>query len=94
MQCAATQVRGRVTDCRDSTPLDGADVQLTTHASGSAWEPEQTGSDGAYAFEVGHNQDVLPVTLTAAKHGFRTTQKVFPSMPSGASDVCLQPTMR
>jgi hypothetical protein len=94
VHCASTQIRGRVTDCRGTTPLEGADVQLTTHVPGAEWQPEQTGSDGSYAFEVGHDQGVLPVTLTAGKKGYRSTEKVFSSVPAGASDVCLQPTAR
>lgn len=87
-------VRGRVTDCRDSAPLDGADVQLSSSTPGAEWNAEQTGQDGAYAFDVGHGKDTLPVTLTAGKKGYRSTQKVLSSVPSGALEVCLQPTLR
>lgn len=93
-QCASSMVRGRVTDCRDSSPLDGADVQLSSSTPGAEWSAEQTGQDGAYAFDVGHSKDTLPVTLTVGKRGYRSSQKVLPSVPSGVLEVCLQPTVR
>jgi hypothetical protein len=93
-QCAASYVRGRVTDCRDSSPLEGVEVQLTSHAPGVAWGAEETSNDGAYTFQVERARDVVPVTLTVAKHGYQSTQKVYGSLPSGVDDVCMQPTMR
>jgi hypothetical protein len=69
-------------------------VQLTTHEPGAEWQPEQTASDGAYAFQVGRDVSVMPVTLTVAKKGFQTKQKVLSSVPSGATDMCLDPTVR
>jgi hypothetical protein len=69
-------------------------VQLTSHAPGVAWGAEETSNDGAYAFQVDHAHDVVPVTLTAAKQGYRSTQKVYESLPSSSEDVCMQPTMR
>jgi hypothetical protein len=92
--CAASQVRGRVTDCRDSTPLEGVEVQMTSHTPGVSWSAEETAKDGAYAFEVQRAHDVLPVTLTMARHGYQNTQKVYESVPSSGEDVCMQPTMR
>jgi hypothetical protein len=94
VQCAASYVRGRVTDCRDSSPLEGVEVQLTSRTSGVSWTALQTGGDGAYTFQVDKAHDVLPVTLTVAKQGYRATQKVYTSVPPGAEDVCMQPTMR
>jgi len=94
-QCAASYLRGRVTDCRDSSPLEGADVQLVSSgAPGTQWSPEETGSDGAYAFQVAGAKSVVPVTLTAVKKGYRSVQKTYDVVPAGAGDVCLQPTMR
>jgi hypothetical protein len=93
-QCAASYVRGRVTDCRDSSPLEGADVQLASGASGAQWSPEETGSDGAYAFQVAGARSVVPVTLTAVKKGYQSVQKTYDAVPAGAEDVCLQPTIR
>jgi hypothetical protein len=94
LQCGATQIHGQITNCRGTTPLEGADVQLTTRAPGAEWQPEQTGSDGSYAFDVGHDTSVLPVTLTAAKKGYQSAEKVLSAVPAGATDVCLQPTIR
>src|SRR5579862_1807750 len=93
-QCASSMVRGRVTDCRDSAPLDGADVQLSSGTPGAEWNAEQTAQDGAYAFDVGRAKDTLPVTLTVGKKGYRSTEKVLSSVPSGGLEVCLQPTVR
>jgi hypothetical protein len=91
--CVKQQVRGRITDCRLSSPVEGADVQLTSKAPDIAWEAFQTGSDGAYSFPVDDPKLALPVTLTAAKHGYQTTQKSYSSMP-GPEDVCMQPILR
>ena len=89
----ASYLRGRVTDCRDSAPLDGADVQLTAKAAGAAWSAQQTASDGAYAFKM-DDKSVVPVTLVVAKDGYRSTEKTYGSIPSGAQEVCLRPTKR
>ena len=91
--CVKPQIRGRITDCRSSSPVEGADVQLTSKAPDFAWEAVQTGGDGAYSFEVGDPQRALPVTLTAAKHGYQSTQKSYSAMP-GPEDVCMQPFLR
>jgi hypothetical protein len=58
-----------------------------------AWETVQTGSDGAYSFQVDDPRQALPVTLTAAKHGYQTTQKSYSAMPV-PEDVCMQPILR
>lgn len=94
MHCASSYVRGHVSSCRGASPLEGAEVQLTSDAPGVEWGAEETGSDGAYAFDVGHAKDILPVKLTVAKKGYQTTQKTYSSVPGGAEDVCLQPTIR
>ena len=91
--CTASYLRGRVTDCRDSSALEGADVQLTTQAPGVTWPAQQTGSDGVYAFQVG-NKDVAPVSLVAVKAGYQSTEKTFASVTGGTQDVCLRPTRR
>jgi hypothetical protein len=92
--CAASYVRGRVTDCRDSSPLEGVEVQLTSRSSGVSWSAEETAKDGAYEFQIEHAHDVLPVTLTTARRGYQSTQKVYASVPSSGEDVCMQPTTR
>jgi hypothetical protein len=91
--CVKPQVRGRITDCRLSSPVEGADVQLTSKAPDIAWEAEKTGSDGAYSFEVTDPKLALPVTLTAVKHGYQSAQKSYSAMP-GPEDVCMQPMLR
>jgi hypothetical protein len=91
--CVKQQVRGRITDCRVSSPVDGADVQLTSKAPDISWEAVHTGGDGAYSFQVDDPPRALPVTLTAAKHGYQTTQKSYSAMP-GPEDVCMQPILR
>jgi Carboxypeptidase regulatory-like domain len=91
--CVKQQIRGRITDCRLSSPVEGADVQLTSRAPDIAWEAVQTGSDGAYSFQVDDPQRALPVTLTAARHGYQSTQKSYSAMP-GSADVCMQPFLR
>ena len=91
--CVASQLRGRVTDCRDSTPLEGADVQLTARAAGAAWTAQQTGSDGAYTFKV-DDKSVMPVTLVAVKAGYRSAEKTYDSIPNESQEVCLRPTKR
>lgn len=93
--CTASTLRGRVTDCRDSSPLEGADVQLTTEAPGMAWPAQQTGSDGAYAFQVeSKGVGVTPMTLIAVKSGYQSAEKPFATIPGAALDVCLRPTKR
>jgi hypothetical protein len=91
--CVKQQFRGRITDCRLSSPVEGVDVQLTSKAPDIAWEAVQTGSDGAYSFPIDDPRQALPVTLTAAKHGYQTTQKSYSVMP-GSEDVCMQPILR
>lgn len=91
--CMASSLRGRVTDCRDSTPLDGADVQLTAQAGGTVWPAQHTGGDGAYAFQV-DDKGGVPVTLIAVKPGYQSAEKTYSSIPSAAQDVCLRPTKR
>jgi|SRR5580658_872413 hypothetical protein len=91
--CAGSFVRGRITDCRDSTPLQGADVQLVSQSPNAAWNATQTGSDGEYGFRIDAATKVTPVTLTAAKHGYGTVQRTYATVPV-AEDVCLQPTIR
>jgi hypothetical protein len=86
-------VRGRITDCRGSAPLEGADVQLTSQIPDVAWDALKTGPDGAYAFQVRHAPTSMPLTLTAAKHGYQTVQKRYSAVPD-AEDVCMQPTIR
>jgi hypothetical protein len=92
--CAASYVRGRVTDCRDSSPLEGVEVQLMSRGSIVSWGAEQTAKDGAYEFQVEHARDVLPVTLTMTRPGYQATQKIYASVPSSGEDVCMQPTVR
>lgn len=89
--CVGTYVRGRVTDCRDATPIDGADVQLTTKAPGAGWESEQTGGDGAFVFKV-EDRSAMPVILTAAKRGYQTAQKMYST--GSEEGVCMRPTSR
>jgi len=91
--CAGSFVRGRITDCRDSAPLAGADVQLTSRSPDAAWSAAQTGSDGAYGFQIEEATRVMPVTLTATKHGYGTVQRKYSAVPV-SEDVCLQPTIR
>jgi hypothetical protein len=91
--CMASYLRGRVTDCRDSAALDGADVQLTAKAAGAAWTAQETGNDGAYAFKV-EDKSFVPVTLVVAKAGYRSAEKAYDSIPSGTQEVCLRPTKR
>jgi hypothetical protein len=73
--------------------VEGADVQLTSKAPDIAWEAEKTGSDGAYSFQIDDPKLALPVTLTAVKHGYQSTQKSYSAMP-GPEDVCMQPMLR
>jgi len=91
--CVKQQIRGRITDCHLSSPVEGADVQLTSKAPDIAWESVQTGSDGAYSFQINDPRRALPVTLTAEKHGYQTTQKSYSAMPA-PEDVCMQPILR
>jgi hypothetical protein len=93
--CAKTaQLHGRVVDCATSSPVDGADVQLTSKATGASWEAIQTTGDGQFAFDVQDPRGVGPLTLTAVKSGYRNGQKTFPTMPSGTEEVCIAPTLR
>jgi hypothetical protein len=91
--CATTSIRGRLTDCRDSTPLAGADVQLATDAPNMGWDAIKTAADGSYEFKFGDATQLMPVTLTASKNGFGTIQKRYSAVPP-AGDICMQPTQR
>jgi hypothetical protein len=91
--CVKRSVSGRLTDCRGSSPVEGADVQLTSRAPDVAWDALQTGADGAYSFQVDDPAKALPVTLTAAKRGFQTVQKTYSEVP-GPQDICMQSTIR
>ena len=92
--CArSAYVRGRITDCRGSAPLEDADVQLASQAPDIGWDALKTGADGAFAFKVDSATKAMPVTLTAAKHGYQTVQKKYSAIPE-ANDVCMQPTLR
>jgi hypothetical protein len=91
--CVKRSVSGHITDCRGTSPLEGADVQLTSRSPDVSWEASQTGSDGAYSFQVDDPVKAMPVTLTAAKRGFQTVQKTYSEMP-GPQDICMQPTTR
>jgi hypothetical protein len=91
--CLKRSVSGHITDCRGTSPLEGADVQLTSRSPDVSWEAAQTASDGAYSFQVDDPPKALPVTLTAAKRGFQTVQKTYSEVP-GPQDICMQPTTR
>jgi hypothetical protein len=96
--CAAcaTQhyVRGRVVDCQTSSPVEGADVQLTAQARDVPWPAEQTGTDGTFEFSATNTKGVMPLTLTVAKKGYQSAQKVYSVLPSKDEDVCIRPTLR
>ena len=91
--CVPSYIRGRVTDCRDSSPLEGADVQLTAQAAGAQWPAQRTEADGAYSFKVG-DRGLMPVTLTAVKSGYQSVQKTYDSVASSPQGVCMRPTKR
>src|SRR5262249_33309465 len=92
--CArSAYVRGRITDCRGSAPVEDADVQLASPVPDVGWDALKTGPDGAFAFKVPDPSKTLPVTLTAAKHGYQSVQKRYSAIPD-AEDVCMQPTIR
>jgi hypothetical protein len=91
--CVPSYIRGRVTDCRDSSPLEGADVQLTAQAAGAQWPAQRTEGDGAYSFKV-DDKGLMPVTLTAVKSGYQTAQKNYDSFSSSPQEVCMRPTKR
>ncbi len=92
--CAkSAYVRGRITDCRGSAPVEDADVQLASPAPDLGWDALKTGPDGAFAFKVPDPTKAMPLTLTAAKHGYQSVQKKYSAMPD-AEDVCMQPTIR
>jgi hypothetical protein len=92
--CAkTTQLHGRVVDCATSSPVDGADVELTSKATGTSWEAIQTTSGGQFAFDVQQPASVVPLTLTAVKKGYQSAQKTIPDV-SGTQEVCIAPTLR
>jgi hypothetical protein len=92
--CAkSSYVRGRITDCRGSAPVEDADVQLASPAPDVGWDAVKTGPDGAFVFKVPEPAKALPITLTAAKHGYQSVQKRYSAIPD-VEDVCMQPTIR
>jgi hypothetical protein len=92
--CAkSSYVRGRITDCRGSAPVEDADVQLASPVPDVAWDALKTGPDGAFAFKVPDPAKAMPVTLTAAKRGYQSVQKRYSAIPD-VEDVCMQPTIR
>jgi hypothetical protein len=91
--CVKRSVSGHITDCRGSSAVEGADVQLTSRTPDVGWDALQTGSDGAYSFQVDDPTRAMPLTLTAAKRGFQTVQKTYSEIP-GPQDICMQPTIR
>jgi hypothetical protein len=87
-------MRGRVIDCQTQSPVEGADVQLASPETGASWSAVQTASDGSFAFDLPREAKTAPLTLTAAKSGYRSAQKRYPSPPGAAQDVCVAPTLR
>jgi hypothetical protein len=92
--CATTGMRGRIVDCQTHSPVEGADVQLSSPSTGTSWEAVQTATDGTFAFDVTGPAKTAPLTVTAVKHGYQSAQKSFPSVPGAAPDVCMAPTLR
>ena len=93
--CVKTnQLRGRVVDCATSSPVDGADVQLMSKATGTSWDAIQTAGGGEFAFDLQAPASQVPLTLTAVKKGYQSAQKTFTSVPSGTEIVCIAPTLR
>jgi hypothetical protein len=90
----ASQLHGRVVDCQTQSPVEGVDVQLTSPGSGASWDAVQTASDGTFAFDVPREAQGARLSLTAVKHGYRSAQKTYPSLPGSAQDVCVAPTLR
>lgn len=92
--CAATQLHGRVIDCQTQTPVEGADVQLSSPDTGVSWSAVRTAGDGTFAFDVPRDSKKAPLRLTAVKSGYRSAEKAYPSLPRSAQDVCIAPTLR
>lgn len=93
--CANTsRLRGRVVDCQTQSPVEGADVQLESPGTGTRWDAVQTAGDGSFAFDVQQPSTTVPLSLTAAKSGYRSAEKRYPALPGGPQDVCLAPTLR
>ncbi len=93
--CAnSSRLHGRVVDCQTQSPVEGADVQLKSPATGTTWDTVETASDGSFAFDVQREAKGAPLNLTAVKSGYRSAEKAYPALPGGAQDVCLAPTLR
>jgi hypothetical protein len=90
----AQTLHGRIVDCQTQSPVEGADVQLSSQAEGASWNLASTGSDGAFAFEVRNPAAMTPLSLMAVKKGYRSAQKTFDTLPGDAQDVCMPPTLR
>src|SRR5215471_2488733 len=78
------QLRGRVLDCNTQLPVDDADVQMASKSTGTNWDAVKTAAGGQFAFAVPQGTSVVPLTVTAAKEGYRDGQKTFPTMPDSA----------
>ncbi|HTQ48358.1 MAG TPA: carboxypeptidase-like regulatory domain-containing protein [Polyangiaceae bacterium] len=89
-----SRLHGRVIDCQTQSPVEGADVQLTSPASGASWSAVQTAGDGSFAFDVPREAKGSALTLTAVKSGYRSSQTTYPSLPGAAQEVCVAPTLR
>jgi hypothetical protein len=89
-----SRLHGRVVDCQTKSPVEGADVQLTSPASGASWNAVQTAGDGTFDFDVPEDAKGSALSLTAVKHGYQSAQKTYPSLPGSAQDVCVAPTLR
>jgi hypothetical protein len=87
-------LRGRVVDCQTSSAVEGADVQLASQARDVVWPAEQTGTDGKFEFSRTNATNATPLTLTVAKKGYQSAQKIYSVSPSAGEDVCLRPTLR
>ena len=93
--CANTsRLRGRVVDCQTQSPVEGADVQLKSPSTGTTWDAVQTAGDGSFAFDVQRPSAGAPLSLTAVKSGYRSSEKTYAALPGGVQDVCLAPTLR
>jgi hypothetical protein len=89
-----SRLHGRIVDCQTQSPVEGADVQLTSPASGASWNAVQTASDGSFDFDVPREAKGAALTLTAVRSGYRSAQKTYPSLPPAAQEVCVAPTLR
>jgi hypothetical protein len=95
ISCAkSSQLHGRVVDCATRSPVEGADVQLTSNATGASSEATQTASGGEFAFDLQAPSGVAPLTLTAVKTGYQSAQKTYSTVPHGTQEVCVAPTLR